>query len=374
MNYIGSKRRLLAQIAELLKVEMGPLSGTVLDAFAGTGVVSQWFKSTGCRVIANDWQHYSALVTQQGLCWDEWPTFSKLAEGLSVTPSRATDIIPFSYISQPMTDLPSSLIKVLSYLLNLKGTRGEFYEQYCEGGHGGRLYFSAENGQKIQAIRDKIETWQGGDLISLSEANWLTAALLESADRVGNTAAVYGSFLKAIKVTAAVPFRLYVQAPTVSLVVSAGKVACESAELFIRNNRGQGDVSLIYADPPYNGRQYASNYHVLETIARWDLGSWQPRGKTGLRPSELNRSHFCMPKTVRSAFQSIFDAAAPVPLLLSYNNEGLMTETAIRDLAARYYKTCQFLKLPYARFQSDTASEKRTIRKNGVEEFLILCK
>ena len=37
--------------------------------------------------------------------------------------------------------------------------RGIFFEEYCEGGSGGRLYFSRENGLKIQAIGDQITQW-----------------------------------------------------------------------------------------------------------------------------------------------------------------------------------------------------------------------
>jgi adenine-specific DNA-methyltransferase len=40
-----------------------------------------------------------------------------------------------------------------------------------------------------------------------------------------------------------------------------------------------GDI--LYLDPPYNQRQYATNYHMLKTIAKYD----NPiiHGKTGLR-------------------------------------------------------------------------------------------
>lgn len=27
---------------------------------------------------------------------------------------------------------------------------------------------------------------------------------------------------------------------------------------------------VVYLDPPYNERQYSANYHVLETIAKYD--------------------------------------------------------------------------------------------------------
>ena len=38
---------------------------------------------------------------------------------------------------------------------------------------------------------------------------------------------------------------------------------------------------LMYLDPPYNGRQYMSNYHLLETIAKYDYPTI--KGVTGMR-------------------------------------------------------------------------------------------
>lgn len=40
-------------------------------------------------------------------------------------------------------------------------------------------------------------------------------------------------------------------------------------------------ADLCYMDPPYIKRQYAANYHILETIARGDYPVAQ--GKSGLR-------------------------------------------------------------------------------------------
>ena len=44
----------------------------------------------------------------------------------------------------------------------------------------------------------------------------------------------------------------------------------------------EGDI--LYLDPPYNHRQYATNYHLLETVAKYD--NPKIHGKTGLREYE----------------------------------------------------------------------------------------
>ena len=62
MNYIGSKYSLLDFLQETMEDVTGYKDGDSYvfgDLFAGTGVVGQIFKSKGCKVIANDIQHYS---------------------------------------------------------------------------------------------------------------------------------------------------------------------------------------------------------------------------------------------------------------------------------------------------------------------------
>ena len=40
-------------------------------------------------------------------------------------------------------------------------------------------------------------------------------------------------------------------------------------------------ADIFYLDPPYNQRQYAPNYHILETIAKYD--NPEIKGVSGLR-------------------------------------------------------------------------------------------
>ena len=60
----------------------------------------------------------------------------------------------------------------------------------------------------------------------------------------------------------------------------------------------EGDI--LYLDPPYNTRQYGANYHLLNTIAKYD--SFVPKGKTGLRNYE--KSVYCMKNEVLQSFKS----------------------------------------------------------------------
>lgn len=85
----------------------------------------------------------------------------------------------------------------------------------------------------------------------------------------------------------------------------------------------EGDI--LYLDPPYNSRQYVSNYHLLETISKYD--SPEIKGVTGIRNYEDQKSLFCVKKEVLKAFEEIIEKANFESIVLSYSNEGLMTLT-----------------------------------------------
>ena len=79
---------------------------------------------------------------------------------------------------------------------------------------------------------------------------------------------------------------------------------CSDINDFIAHVKGD----ILYLDPPYNNRQYAPNYHLLETIAREDFKNL--RGKTGLRDYLNQKSDFCIKSKVHNALQNILEKNA----------------------------------------------------------------
>ncbi len=84
----------------------------------------------------------------------------------------------------------ASLIKELN---NQAPVEGFIFNEYCIGGIARRQYFSDANGKRIDAIRQKIEEWKSKKMVSQNQYYFLLASLLESADKVANTASVYGA-------------------------------------------------------------------------------------------------------------------------------------------------------------------------------------
>ena len=120
----------------------------------------------------------------------------------------------------------------------------------------------------------------------------------------------------------------------------------------------------MYLDPPYNARQYGSNYHLLNTIAKYD--TFIPKGKTGLR--DYNRSDYCSKSKVKKAFEELIRNAKFNFTFLSYNNEGLMSESEIKSIMSKYGRY-SLETTAYQRFKADK-TENRVHIANCTTEFL----
>jgi adenine-specific DNA-methyltransferase len=379
MNYIGSKYSLLKEIETVLDEHRVPRDGIALDLFAGTGAVAQLLKLRGHILYANDWQYYSYVTNVAFIEHNELPRFETLlanetwgARIRAVSPKQ--EIITYSIASRkPLNDdLPC--VQVLHYLNQIPGKCGPFYEAYCCGGEAGRMYYSQENGLRIQAIRDQIEMWTNDQLISPKERAWLVAGLIEAADRVANTASVYGAYLKHVKRSAQKPLALVALEPAASPhPANRHRVFCKDSEELLKSFK-QGPLRLIYVDPPYNHRQYSANYHILETIARWDVDQFEPRGVTGLRDPEDQRSDFCIRSVVEAAFRRLFEQMNSEYLLFSYNNEGLLSQEKLLGLFEEFCTDVSFTQIKYSRFRADVDHENRVYKADHTHEFLVLGK
>lgn len=327
MNYIGSKYSLLDFLHDTIKKVTGYNDGDNFvfgDLFAGTGVVGSYYKELGCTVISNDIQYYS-----------------------------------YSIIKHYIENDDSVRKDLFEYFNNLKGIEGFVYKNYCAGSGSGRNYFTDENGKKCDAIRTELQRMFDEKEIDEHTYFYYLGSLINSIDKYANTASVYGAFLKHIKKSAQKEFILE---PLKIVNGPSGKVFNENINDVVKHIKGD----VLYLDPPYNARQYCSNYHVLETIARYD----DPvlNGMTGLRPAENQKSEFCSKRIVERAFEDLIANAKFKYIFLSYNNEGLMSLETIKRIMSKYGRYSFYTKT-YKRYKADK-DENRNIKANETIEYL----
>jgi len=328
LNYIGSKFKLSSWIEEEVESVVGSdlCDKIFCDIFAGTGIVGRTFKKSVKQVIANDLEYYSYVLNKNYIQnHEEIKDKEKYIEKLN---------------NLPLID------------------SGFIYKNYCMGGGSNRQYFSDKNGKKIDTIRSKIKEWYDNKEIDDDLYFFLLASLIESADKVANTASVYGAFLKHLKKSA--QKELALEGANFIQNDNSHQVFNEDSNKLIKSISGD----ILYLDPPYNQRQYGSNYHILNTIAKYD--NFIPKGKTGLR--EYNRSSYCKKSEVKLSFEDLIKNADFKYIFLSYNNEGLMSKGDVETIMKKYGKYDLITK-EYQRFKADK-TEARNHKTDKTYEYL----
>ena len=220
VKYLGSKRTLVPAIRAAVQA-LGVRSA--LDLFAGTTRVGQALRRAGVRVHSNDVATYSEVLGQAYIAADETVDRARLRE-------------------------------LLAHLAAVPGRRGYFTETFCERAR----FFQPHNGMRVDAIRDEIDALATSPV----ERGLLLTSLLEAADRVDSTCGLQMAYVKR---WAPRSFNALELREPVAVEGPAGVVTRADAL-----DVAPGDTECAYLDPPYNQHSYFSNYHVWETLIRWD--------------------------------------------------------------------------------------------------------
>ena len=222
IKYLGSKRRLIPQLGTLFAASG---ARTALDLFTGTTRVAQEFCRRGATVTAVDTASYSEVLAQ---CY-------------VVADSRLVD--------------SAEIREALARLSALPPLRGYVTENFCERSR----FFHPDHGRRIDAIRAGIDDLYGSDPLRPI----LLTSLLEAADAVDSTVGLQMAYLKQWAPRALKPLVLRQPKLTPGTGTAIRGDAFEVVGSLPR-------VDLAYLDPPYNQHRYFTNYHVWETLVRWD--------------------------------------------------------------------------------------------------------
>lgn len=286
IKYIGSKRVLVPMLRELITGL--PEARSVVDLFSGTARVSHALKDAGMKVVANDHNAYAATLAR-------------------------------CYVAADLEDVGDAAQSLIDEANALPGDPGYFTRTFCEESR----YIQPHNGARIDAVRDWIDA---KDLPPELHAVVLVS-LMEAADRVDSTTGVQMAYLKS---WARRSFNdLQLRMPKVLPAARHGKGEAHELDALTAATSLTGDVG--YLDPPYNQHKYVGNYHVWETLVRWDAPETYGIACKRVDCKE-RRSVFNSRPRIRDALKEVVGNLDVRHLVVSFSNEGFVSREEMIEL------------------------------------------
>lgn len=314
---------MLDEIKSLLDKHTDGTEQTFLDLFAGTNSVGMFFKPH-YSIYSNDLLLFSYFHAKALIENNNQPTFEALKKhGVS---------------------------DVLRYLSDLNTSKDDYYQR-AYSPVGDCMYFTASNAQKIDAIREQIENWKSQNLLTQNEYAYLINSLIQAVPFVSNITGTYGAYLKTWDKRAL--GTLVLSFPTVYNNQRINKAFNKNANDLVREIA----ADIIYIDTPYNNRQYASNYHVLENIACHQKPELY--GKTKIFDWQMLKSDYAGVRTAYAAMEDLIAHTNCTHIILSYNNEGIIPESSLIALLEKYAYNgnIEVKRIPYRKYQSKNKSK-----------------
>ena len=279
IKYLGSKRKLIPDILRVIKT-LSP-SGSALDLFSGTARVGHALKRAGYQVTANDHNTYAHKLAQ-------------------------------CYVQADAARWLNAAQHVIAELNRIPGQPGYFTRTFCESSR----FFQPHNGARVDAMREAIASM---NLPEELEAVVLIS-LMEAADRVDSTVGLQMAYLKQWAKRSYGHLELRVP----EILPGPGRALCQDATAAAAS----GTYDIAYLDPPYNQHKYRNNYHIWETLVRWD----QPEvyGVACKRADcQEYRSAFNSKRNIGGAFADLVDRIDARFVLVSFSDDGYLSKDDI---------------------------------------------
>lgn len=333
-RYIGSKARLVDQIAGHIPVSTN--NAFFVDAFCGTGAVAEMAAELGWNVRINDSLRSAVISAGARLISYKqaiFRSFGGYAQAVAILNSAAP-VQGFIWSTYSPASFDSCGIE--------------------------RRYFTEGNAARIDAMRSMIKGWSDAGLINEIEERLLIADLFGALNRVANIAGTFGCFLS--KWTNQSQEDIAVRAR--ELKATSVRVEATVGDVFDVSNNPQ---DLVYLDPPYTKRQYASYYHILETVALGD----EPEvdGVAGLRPWQDLASDFCYKTRALKALSRLVKSLKAQQVLLSYSSEG---HICMQDMKGELSKIGNLAMHPLGAIGRYRPNKVASSASSDVNEFLVV--
>lgn len=293
MRYLGSKTLLLDKIEHLIANYEIP--STFCDPFGGIGTVGSYMKAKGYRVITGDLLNFAHCFQMALVEMNEMPQFEKVKTAIG-------------------TD------NVEEYLNQQNVEKGWLIEEYAEK----RKFFTVKNAKRIQGCINCIDKWKQNNLLQNGEYEILIASIIQSFDKIANTAGTYYAYLKKYYRKAEGSFRFAFLHPVSGML--GCKAYLQDANDLVKKNK----TDILYLDPPYNERNYGRYYHLPENVS---LGVCPiPTGKSGMFVYHKTESAYNKKLKATVAFEELIRTADTKCIIFHYTDDGIIKPQDARDI------------------------------------------
>lgn len=319
-RYLGNKTRLaewiVGEIAQVI-----PPGSSIADPMCGTASISIALARAGYSVTAADALTFPVVHARTRLLAKHPPTFAALG----------------------------GYDEALGWMRSAAPCEGYFFREFGESGRpengrAPRLYFSARNAAHIDGIREGIRTLRSAGALTEIEHSVLLHHLILATNKVANITGTYGYFRSTLSAPALRPLTF----EPIDFEDTVGNhTVTQSA---VEDLASTLTTDAVYLDPPYTKRQYAGNYHVLETLAQED----EPiaAGDGGLRPWTDQASDFCYRRSAGQAFRETLKRLHVPHVFISYSEDGQVQEDELMSILSDFGKVTVH-EQPHVRFRSN---------------------
>lgn len=328
-RFMGSKSKLLS---EIWSVASQFQFNTVVDLFAGSGIVGYMFKSQGKAVISNDYMAMSA-------------TFAK-----AMIENNST-ILSMEEAEKLLSPLKES---------------DHFVANTFQG-----LYYTDEENDLIDTLRTNIALIKDPYKHAIAMTALIRACTKKRPRGIFTyTGDRYNDGRKDLKKSLEQQFLEAVQAVN-KAVFDNGKIN--------KSNHGDamelkaGTPDLVYIDPPYysplSDNEYVRRYHFVEGLAR-DWKGVEIQQNTLTKKFKSYPTPFSTRKGAADAFDQLFKKFKESILIVSYSSNSLPTQDEMVAIMAKYKEHVEVIPIDYT-YSFGNQSGAKTNR-NKVQEYLFV--
>jgi len=320
LTCIGNKRKLVSNIRSIIddiRILLSKEKLNIVDGFAGSSVVSRELTYISDNLYTNDMELYSYLMAY---CYLVNPSVSqkeRISNHIQIM-NEIAEIGPYyeGIICKLYAPKDSKSIK-----------------------EGERCFYTRENALIIDTLRKYISEKVEEDI-----KNYCLVPLLNKASINTNTAGVFKGFYKKdnigwfggqgefalSRITKPIRLDIPVWNPSSYNAFPSNK------DINVLVDELPNNIDVMYLDPPYNQHPYGSNYFMLNVIAK-NEEPIEISNVSGI-PTNWNKSNYNNHKTAVDSMKKLMSSglSKSTYLLISYNNEGIITDSDWKTLFEPY--------------------------------------